>query len=115
MKLEPIRNPHAKVGQSGVQKKTKAEEKDEKGEEDINCRSHLSSEATIIHHDFTQQVSDREEGEGGGNTRESPLVSARPDDGETAAHARTHAQRPIHSIPGGRPRGNACGMPIASA
>ena len=29
MKLEPIRNPHAKVGQSGVQKKTKQEEKDE--------------------------------------------------------------------------------------
>ena len=28
MKLEPIVNPHAKVGQ-GVQKKTKAEEKDE--------------------------------------------------------------------------------------
>jgi len=28
MKLEPIRNPHAQVG-SGVQKKTKQEEKDE--------------------------------------------------------------------------------------
>jgi hypothetical protein len=28
MKLEPIRNPHAQVG-TGVQKKTKQEEKDE--------------------------------------------------------------------------------------
>lgn len=28
MKLEPIRNPHAQIGQ-GVQKKTKQEEKDE--------------------------------------------------------------------------------------
>jgi hypothetical protein len=35
------------------------EDKDEKGEEDINCRSHLSSEATIIHHDFTQQVREK--------------------------------------------------------
>lgn len=28
MKLEPIKNPHAKVG-TGIQKKTKQEEKDE--------------------------------------------------------------------------------------